>query len=768
MTRHSMIRIILLFILALITCSNKPARETRLAGIGFYSTPEDQIKKLDTGNAGYRENFILGGAYKKLKKYKKSISCFASSCFKNARFSRDVFTSGDIIVFLKSKEERSEYYNDSLLEIADLYSLYNVPADVIEILNLMKPDESGAYIESIILKATNLDKLKMYDRGIAILEDSYRNCVSNESKSMVLLKTALLLEKKGINNRAAAKFIDIMNINPQSWHSSLAAKRLLQIIQGGQVPVRGISGKVNILKSFYFSKLYSGGLKIAELIGQQGGADELDYLKIQIRLLTRNNAGKKSAAILGSLRNERNTYFELLYERADELWKMGDIKSSLPMYREIIDSKIEPVSEKSLRQLCNHYADTNKYTFRSYLPEYISRYRDQKPAGYYLWILGRDELLLNRYDAASQFFMESIKQFPQGSYSDQCRFWLYKISTFAGDQKSSEAIARELLFMNPESSLAWDVLKKIEKDYTEPDLEKKFRSSKPDAGNTGQLLYHSLLLLKEKSFVSRDRRIQSMTHPVLEQYQKLKKILDPEGPEMIRSLEKYFIIGNMDYIERELRTLPDGVDSRIRKNVTLSVYGKLYRQPYLSARSVAALLRLRSIPEIIQLIPKELLHYLYPTAFSGCVIDASKQFGIDQNIIYSVMRSESLYKHTAVSTSNAVGLMQLLPSTAAGIAKTLKKSGYNLKDPCTSLQFGTLYLSWLNKSFDSNIPLTLAGYNGGPNFIKRSYQKTKYRDFDLYIESIPMLETRLYVIRTIKHILVYELINGNNKGTSNN
>jgi soluble lytic murein transglycosylase-like protein len=97
----------------------------------------------------------------------------------------------------------------------------------------------------------------------------------------------------------------------------------------------------------------------------------------------------------------------------------------------------------------------------------------------------------------------------------------------------------------------------------------------------------------------------------------------------------------------------------------------------------------------------------------------SRRFGVDSEMIYAVIRAESSFDPKAVSDRGAMGLMQILPSTAREVAAHLNIHWTDdriLWDPVTNLEMGTFYLSTLLTRFDS-VETALAAYNQGPNRI---------------------------------------------------
>ncbi len=150
---------------------------------------------------------------------------------------------------------------------------------------------------------------------------------------------------------------------------------------------------------------------------------------------------------------------------------------------------------------------------------------------------------------------------------------------------------------------------------------------------------------------------------------------------------------------------------------------------------------------------RELWMAAYPTAYWGAVHDASTARGVDPYLVLALIREESRFDPEVGSPAGAIGLMQLLPSTAAGLAGgTLTRD--QLRDPNVSIRYGVAYLSGALKRFDGDPILALAAYNAGPGGARRIARR-RGADFDLWIETIPIAETRAYVLRVMESYGIY-------------
>jgi len=117
----------------------------------------------------------------------------------------------------------------------------------------------------------------------------------------------------------------------------------------------------------------------------------------------------------------------------------------------------------------------------------------------------------------------------------------------------------------------------------------------------------------------------------------------------------------------------------------------------------------------------------------GPLIDRhSDDHGLDPRLVAAVVQVESAFDHTAVSRKGAMGLMQLMPATAAGLAVD------DPWDPDQNLRGGTAYLRRLLDRYDGHLELALAAYNAGPEAVDR------------YGGIPPYQETRNYVRRVLR------------------
>jgi soluble lytic murein transglycosylase-like protein len=132
-------------------------------------------------------------------------------------------------------------------------------------------------------------------------------------------------------------------------------------------------------------------------------------------------------------------------------------------------------------------------------------------------------------------------------------------------------------------------------------------------------------------------------------------------------------------------------------------------------------------------------------------------FSIDPAMVYALTRLESNFDTTAISPAGARGLMQIMPATAQYITGDLFYAPERLHEPALNLNIGQRYFAYLSHldGINNDLLRMLASYNSGPgNFLRWGPEIRDNNDPLLFIEAIPVTETRAFVA----HALVYSWI----------
>jgi soluble lytic murein transglycosylase len=153
---------------------------------------------------------------------------------------------------------------------------------------------------------------------------------------------------------------------------------------------------------------------------------------------------------------------------------------------------------------------------------------------------------------------------------------------------------------------------------------------------------------------------------------------------------------------------------------------------------------------------------MYPRPYQSLVRAEERERGLPQDLAYALMRQESGFRSEAESEARAVGLMQLLPSTAARAAVELGLSPdpAALDRPPFNIRVGSCYLARLLRLFRGNLPLALAAYNAGPRAVSHWLESGEKLSLDVFVARIPFSETRTYVHRVMSNLARYLYLDG--------
>lgn len=131
------------------------------------------------------------------------------------------------------------------------------------------------------------------------------------------------------------------------------------------------------------------------------------------------------------------------------------------------------------------------------------------------------------------------------------------------------------------------------------------------------------------------------------------------------------------------------------------------------------------------------LGYCYfPLKFVPEINNASRTYSLNPVMITSVIKQESAFDPLAQSSSNAFGLMQLLPETALWIEESLPIVG-SWREPGNNIYLGSFYVAYLRNLFGANIEIVLTAYNRGPGNVKKQIEENTFRS-DAYAKKIQL------------------------------
>ena len=167
----------------------------------------------------------------------------------------------------------------------------------------------------------------------------------------------------------------------------------------------------------------------------------------------------------------------------------------------------------------------------------------------------------------------------------------------------------------------------------------------------------------------------------------------------------------------------------------------------------------RAILTIARTEERDDLALRFPIRYRKIVESASRRHALSPATVYAFIRQESAFIADARSPKNALGLMQILPSTGRALMRAQGKrlrSARQLLAPKLNVELGSGYIRSLISKTGNRLILAAASYNAGRHRVIGWLPETGTIDADVWIDNIPFGETRRYVRRILAYRAVYE------------
>jgi soluble lytic murein transglycosylase len=437
--------------------------------------------------------------------------------------------------------------------------------------------------------------------------------------------------------------------------------------------------------------------------------------------------------------------------------------------------------------------------------------------------IGQAKFKSRKFREAEQTFIQLLSKNPGKEFADEAMFWLAKSLDKTGREDDAFALYEKLAERSPISHLADDallaaafirkfqnrgngaliVLKKLVTGYPQSNLlqtaywEIAWQSYQAGDLKTAAVYFKKLLEIKNK----RERALYWYARTLAAGgdktgAEKAFSALLAEYPLGYYSLS-YRSDANLKEEEalpldkslREMLPVPAGFE-RAKVMIALGLHEEAAKEISWSrnryADNPAALpgiarlyLEMENFHRASSLVRPEQLRKMernslvewgiaYPLAFRELVVSNAAERKIAEGLVYSIMRAESNYSPSAISPVGAVGLLQVMPATAAAIVSSGGEKGISLRltRPEFNIRLGVKHLKDLMELYDGDLVMAVAAYNAGSGNVSRWKKMLGKLPRDQFIENIPFPETREYVKNVLAGIEIYKRLYrlGANKG----
>lgn len=334
-----------------------------------------------------------------------------------------------------------------------------------------------------------------------------------------------------------------------------------------------------------------------------------------------------------------------------------------------------------------------------------------------LWNLGYTYTLWGRFDEALKAYDRYIRAYPDGDWKTNSLFWSAKILTRLGRTAEAEAKAAQVIAEYPYSYYAY-----------------RAKQLWPAVANTP--------IAANNVFPDLEAELNKVTDP---RFGTVAALLDIE---LNRAAAREMKLLATKYAEN-LGVQFMLADVYVRGGEPFKANGVLQRQfrPFIRHGGTN--------------VPARFWQILYPLAYWETIQAEARRRELDPYLVASVIRQESAFEPTTVSNAGAVGLMQIMPAEASRIAQVgglPDVTRQDLFDPLKNIAVGAAEFRQKLDAWKGNQILAIASYNAGEEPVRGWIERTGLEDMDLFIESIPFAETRLYVKTVTRNRSEYERI----------
>jgi len=373
-----------------------------------------------------------------------------------------------------------------------------------------------------------------------------------------------------------------------------------------------------------------------------------------------------------------------------------------------------------------------------------------------LYLLGSEHTFSGRYGDAAETFGGLLESYPGSGLADDALWRLGWAEYLAGCYPEAEKTFQEFAVKYPNSpliaqALYWRArsLGNMGEDDTAGMIYELLRCEY-------RLSYYAVLAEDPGGPLSQDAGVAAPSAAP-----DMKKTY-PSGEPAFGRAEELGIQGMEQYAVRELKAVEsrysgtlDGIKTMASAYIaagnfkyTIEMSSRLYRTSVSTGSSI---------------VPDDALRLIFPLAFWDVIHTEADRFGVDPFLVSSLAREESHFDPRAESPAGAVGLMQLMPSTAAAVCRLLDIEGPTtgkLKSEDFNVPVGTCHLGYLLEKQGGRLVYVLGEYNAGPGPLARWKANNPDVPDDVFVECITYPETRNYVKRVLRNYKVYRDLYG--------
>jgi soluble lytic murein transglycosylase len=545
---------------------------------------------------------------------------------------------------------------------------------------------------------------------------SMTQTATDKNKSALLLKLAQL-EKRLRNYPAAADhFRKLYLEQPASIEGLKAGEELGWMVFHHKMDPPVYSEKEQLLRA---DRLYAKGrfdlaAEVYQALLKSNPSDKGLLIKLA-RCRYRDRRNNDAITLLKEvLRGDVSEIhrLEALHLLSLVYWRLDRERDFEAVSEKILAQGSGKIKLKALYNLAAFNFERNRLAkAETYFDRFAKTCTDPSQKANAKWKMAWIKFRQQKYKDAAQLFRESRSLAKSGGFGEASRYWQARSLVLLKQPKDAEPILKEIVRSAPLDYYAFEASRLL-----------KSIGAKTVEGNEPQKPFPDIKLTPAQKLDHRVADAMKLMEKGLHEFALIK--LDALPNDMKSSPSVAFLAAEAAY--------GAGKYGPAQKILT-DQFGKFMENPPRNA-------------------PSEFIEIAFPRVHPAATTRHAKKHSINPHLIWAIIRQESRYDPAVVSPAGALGLMQVTPGAAGHAEKGGKipaKAIAEMLDPDKNLALGTKILAKNLTSFKGNVVYAVAAYNADINKVREWVRKNAKMKQDEFIETIPYLETRLYVKKVL-------------------
>jgi soluble lytic murein transglycosylase len=653
-------------------------------------------------------NFLLGRINQQQSRYLEAVSNY------------DVYLEmrpGVLDAYIQELRGDALFENGNFVEALEAYSAAIAAPQI----------EDGLEVE---IKAANARvEIGDYGTAISIYEDIFARSDNDYVKAQMDYLAGMAHKEVGQTDLANQKFQHTVANFPLSYYSYLS---LVELVNTG-VPVSELDrGLVDFFAEQYDVALAAFDRHIAAGLDSDGTARY--YRALTLRDLQNHQAAVDALTDFIENYPDHPRWAEAWGDKAYIQWVLiGDYRNGVQTYLDFVAAApARPEAPDYLMSAARVLERDNRLEEAAQVWQRVAdEYPDQPQTSLALFLAGIAQYRRGDYHMALPIFQRSLLLSSEPEEQARAYLWVGKTQEKLGDEAAKTAAWQQAQSLDPSgyySERARDLL--IGRAPFAP----------PSSYNI------NFDLEAERASAVSWMRVAFGLPPETD--------LEGLGPlagdlRVVRGTELWEL-GLYEEARLEFEALREAVSVSPENSFRLAHYMLelgLYRSAIFAARQVLTLAGLDDHSSSLS-APPYFNHIRYGPYYSELVVPNAEAHSFHPLFLFSVVRQESLFEGFIHSTAGARGLMQIIPSTGASLARAAGwPLPFELEDlyrPNVSVRLGTEYMASNRRQFGGDLYASLAAYNAGPGNAAAWFELAP-DDPDLFLEVVRFQETRDYI-----------------------